>query len=117
MQLTVINSYANYSAWSSKDGPPEAIQEKVMSIPDHMAGIHVFENNQHYKQCAHPIPLPGRKYIAKNSLARQKVKEILMGVNDQRFKDYLLIDEYQGADFKINKTTKQLNNFSSTNMK
>ena len=60
-----------------------------------MAGIHIFEENQHYKKCDHPIPLPNRKYIAKNSLARQKVKEILMGVNDQRLQDYLLIDEYQ----------------------
>ena len=73
----------------------EAIQEKVLAIPDHRARIHIFEENQHNKKCDHPIPLPKRKYIAKNSLARQKVKEILMGVNDQRLQDYLLFDEYQ----------------------
>ena len=35
-------------------GDRQLLEEKILSIPDHISNTHVFKNNKLYKRCGHP---------------------------------------------------------------
>ena len=52
-------------------GNHKMLEEKILSIPEHITNQHTFPNNNQHKQCSHPIPIVGgrdKKWLRPDSL-------------------------------------------------
>ena len=47
------------------------LEEKILSIPEHITNQHTFPNNDQHKQCSHSIPIEGdrdKKWLRPDSM-------------------------------------------------
>ena len=77
-----------YSFATSK-GNPKLLEEKILSIPEHISNNHQFHYNKEHKACEHP-PLAAnrpKKWLVKGAVSVKKVRFFLRGYDDCRLKD------------------------------
>ena len=59
-----------WHSFSSCQGDPDLLREKLLSIPDHISNVHTFPDNTKYTMCPHPPPAKDRAkaWLAPGSL-------------------------------------------------
>jgi hypothetical protein len=88
-------------------GSAEMLLEMILSIPKHVAGIHIFPENRLFKRCLHG-PLPSERdkpWLKESSLAMKKLVLAIRGHKDCRLKDLQYMTEFQHTS-----VNEQLNN-------
>ena len=92
-------------------GNVELLIEMILAIPQHVAGIHSFPENKHFKACRHGPLDPAREkpWLKVGSLAHKKLVLALRGYKDSRLKDLPQMTEFQHTT-----TNEQLNKIHNT---
>ena len=100
-------------ALASCNGNAELLIEMILAIPQHVAGIHTFPDNKHFKACHHG-PLGSvrvKPWLKVGSLAWKKLNQAVRGFNDSRIKDL-----YNMTEFQHTCKNEQLNNIHNVYM-
>jgi hypothetical protein len=73
------------------------LEEMILSIPKHVAGIHIFPENRLFTKCLHgPLPsVRDKPWLKESSLAMKKLVLALRGHKDCRLKDLQNMTEFQ----------------------
>jgi hypothetical protein len=88
-------------------GNADLLREMILSIPQHVAGIHTFPENQYFRKCLHgDLPAEHSKpWLKQGSVSMKKLVLAIRGNKDCRLKDLALMTEFQHTG-----TNEQLNN-------
>jgi solute carrier family 8 (sodium/calcium exchanger) len=94
-------------SFSSCGGSAELLQEMILSIPKHVAGIHCFPENRFFMRCLHD-DLPSKRdkpWLKESSLPMKKLVLAIRGNKDCRLRDLQYMTEFQHTSIN-----EQLNN-------
>jgi hypothetical protein len=94
-------------SFSECKGDAELLQEMILSIPKHIAGVHVFPENRLFKRCLHGDLSTERSkpWLREGSLSMKKLLLAIRGHKDSRLKDLAMMTEFQHTG-----TNEQINN-------
>jgi solute carrier family 8 (sodium/calcium exchanger) len=94
-------------SFSSCGGSAERLKEMVLSIPKHVAGVHVFPENRLFVRCLHGdlSREHGKPWLKESSLPMKKLVLAIRGHKDCRLRDLQYMTEFQHTSIN-----EQLNN-------
>ncbi len=96
-----------WHAFSECKGNAELLREMILSIPQHLANIHTFQENRFFKKCNHgELPIQRSKtWLKEKCPSMSKVILAIRGNKDCRLKDVDMMSEFQHTG-----TNEQINN-------
>jgi solute carrier family 8 (sodium/calcium exchanger) len=111
-KCTVLSSWIRsirnmlWFAFGSCGGSAEMLEEIILSIPKHAAGVHTFPENRLFKKCLHGVLSTPRDkpWLKEGALPLKKLVQALRGHKDCRLKDLPFMTEFQHTS-----TNEQLN--------
>ena len=79
------------------NGDAELLREMILSIPQHVCGVHHFPANKKFKKCLHDdLPAVRTKpFLKEGSLSVKKIVMALRGHKDSRLKDLEMMTTFQ----------------------
>jgi hypothetical protein len=99
-----------WHAFSTCRGDALLLREMILSIPQHVSGVHTFPENQLFRRCLHE-ELTGERnkpWLKEGSLSMKKLIMAIRGHKDSRLRDLEMMTEFQHTG--VNESLNALHN-------